>query len=103
VTGGDSGMHLTVRLPAGSPDQSLATAARRHQMGTRPLSQSSLLPDSGHNGLVLGYGNTPESAFVPRLQQLAHLIRNAAEPQTAIDRPRTANQRKNNAMRDTGF
>jgi GntR family transcriptional regulator/MocR family aminotransferase len=82
VTGGDSGMHLTVRLPANIPDQAVAQAARRHRMGPRPLSQFSLLPDRGHNGLVLGYGNTPESAFVPGLQQLAHLIRKSAQPDT---------------------
>jgi GntR family transcriptional regulator/MocR family aminotransferase len=84
LTGGDSGMHLTVRLPADFPDQDVARAARRHRMAPWPLSQSSLLPNSGHNGLVLGYGNTPESAFAPSLQQLAHLIRESrsdvAEP-----------------------
>lgn len=42
---------------------------------TEPLSRSSLLPDSGHNGLVLGYGNTPESAFAPATRRLAYLIR----------------------------
>ncbi|MFF2925220.1 PLP-dependent aminotransferase family protein [Streptomyces celluloflavus] len=75
VTGGDSGMHLTVRLPADFPDQRVARAARRHRMAPWPLSRSSLLADSAHNGLVLGYGNTPESSFVPGVQQLAHLIR----------------------------
>ncbi|MFF0298520.1 hypothetical protein ACFYST_34140 [Kitasatospora sp. NPDC004614] len=44
-------------------------------MAPRPLSQHSLLPDAGHNGLVLGYGNTPESAFAPKLRQLAKLVR----------------------------
>ncbi|MFI9787687.1 PLP-dependent aminotransferase family protein [Kitasatospora sp. NPDC051984] len=75
VTGGDSGMHLTVRLPPTAPDQPLARAARRHGMAPRPLSQHSLLPGAGHNGLVLGYGNTPESAFAPKLRQLAKLVR----------------------------
>jgi GntR family transcriptional regulator/MocR family aminotransferase len=75
VTGGDSGMHLAVRLPPDVPDQALARAARRHGMGPRPLSRHSLLPDAAHNGLVLGYGNTPESAFTPGLRQLARLAR----------------------------
>ncbi|WP_405708042.1 MULTISPECIES: PLP-dependent aminotransferase family protein [unclassified Streptomyces] len=75
VTGGDSGMHLTVRLPPDAPDQPLARAARRHRMAPRPLSPHSLIPDAAHNGLVLGYGNTPESAFAPGLRQLAYLIR----------------------------
>ncbi|MEU0059036.1 aminotransferase class I/II-fold pyridoxal phosphate-dependent enzyme, partial [Streptomyces sp. NPDC006334] len=75
VTGGDSGMHLTLRLPAEFPDQPVARAARRHRMAPWPLSRSSMLPDSGHNGLVLGYGNTPVSSFVPGVRQLAQLIR----------------------------
>ncbi|MER5978465.1 PLP-dependent aminotransferase family protein [Streptomyces sp. NPDC001857] len=75
VTGGDSGMHLTLRLPAEFPDQPVALAARRYRMAPWPLSRSSMLPDSGHNGLVLGYGNTPVSSFVPGVRQLAQLIR----------------------------
>lgn len=76
VTGGDSGMHLTVRLPADVPDQPLARAARRHRLAPWPLSQYSLLPGTTHNGLVLGYGNTPESAYAPGLRHLTRLIRN---------------------------
>ncbi|MFJ8443018.1 aminotransferase class I/II-fold pyridoxal phosphate-dependent enzyme [Kitasatospora griseola] len=75
VTGGDSGMHLTVRLPPTVPDRRLAAAARRHRMAPRPLSRHSLVPDSGHNGLVLGYGDTPESAFAPNLRRLADLVK----------------------------
>jgi GntR family transcriptional regulator/MocR family aminotransferase len=75
ITGGDSGMHLTLRFPADFPDQTVARAARQHRMAPWPLSRSSLFADSGHNGLVLGYGNTPESAFAPGTRQLAHLIR----------------------------
>ncbi|MFB7477107.1 PLP-dependent aminotransferase family protein [Kitasatospora sp. NPDC056184] len=75
VTGGDSGMHLTVRLPPDVPDGPLAAAARRHRMAPRPLSQHFLLPGAAHNGLVLGYGNTPESAFAPGLRRLAQLSR----------------------------
>lgn len=75
VTGGDSGMHLTVHLPPDVPDQPLARAARHHRLGPRPLSQHFLLPDAAHNGLVLGYGNTPESAFAPGLRRLAQLAR----------------------------
>ncbi|MFE7191877.1 PLP-dependent aminotransferase family protein [Kitasatospora sp. NPDC057541] len=75
VTGGDSGMHLTVRLPPDVPDRALAHAARRHRLAPRPLSPHSLNPDTAPNGLVLGYGNTPESAFAPGLRQLSHLAR----------------------------
>ncbi|MFF0629184.1 PLP-dependent aminotransferase family protein [Streptomyces sp. NPDC004296] len=88
VTGGDSGMHLTVRLPLDAPDQPLTRAARRHRMAPRPLSQHSLLPDAAHNGLILGYGNTPESAFAPGLRQLAHLIRELDRPpRPAVPQP----------------
>jgi GntR family transcriptional regulator/MocR family aminotransferase len=75
VTGGDSGMHLTVQLPAAFPDQSVARAARKNQLAPLPLSQYSLHPQSSHNGLVLGYGNTPESSFAPGLRRLVHVIR----------------------------
>jgi GntR family transcriptional regulator/MocR family aminotransferase len=80
VTGGASGMHLTVWLPADSPDQPVARAARRDRMAPWPLSQNSLLPKPECNGLVLGYGNTPESSFAPCLQRLTHLIRMSAGP-----------------------
>jgi GntR family transcriptional regulator/MocR family aminotransferase len=45
------------------------------------LSRFSLSPQPEDNGLVLGYGNTSESLFVPLVQRLAKLI--AAEVQTA--------------------
>ncbi|MFE4976959.1 PLP-dependent aminotransferase family protein [Kitasatospora sp. NPDC056651] len=73
VTGGDSGMHLTVRLPPEIPDLPLARAARRHRLAPRPVSQHCLVPGAAHNGLVLGYGNTPETAFVPGLRRLERL------------------------------
>jgi GntR family transcriptional regulator/MocR family aminotransferase len=75
VIGGDSGMHLTVQLPAAFPDQSVARAARKNQLAPLPLSRYSLHPQSSHNGLVLGYGNTPESSFAPGLRRLVHVIR----------------------------
>jgi GntR family transcriptional regulator/MocR family aminotransferase len=75
VTGGDCGMHLTVQLPASFRDQPIARAAREHRLAPLPLSQFSLSPQSSHNGLVLGYGNTPESSFAPGLERLAHVIR----------------------------
>jgi GntR family transcriptional regulator/MocR family aminotransferase len=81
VAGGDSGMHLTIRLPADCVDTRIAEAARAFDMAPLPLSRFSLSPQPEDNGLVLGYGNTSESLFVPLVQRLAKLI--AAELQAA--------------------
>jgi GntR family transcriptional regulator / MocR family aminotransferase len=75
ITGGDSGMHLTVRLPAEYPDQRIAAAAREYDMAPAPLSRFALRPLPEDNGLVLGYGNTSESLYVPLVQRLAAVIR----------------------------
>lgn len=74
VTGGDSGMHLTIRLPADCSDLRIAEAARAFDMAPMPLSRFALTPSPRHNGLVLGYGNTSESSFAPLIRQLARLI-----------------------------
>jgi GntR family transcriptional regulator / MocR family aminotransferase len=75
VTGGDSGMHLTVRLPKAFPDERIAAAAREYEMAPAPLSRFALRPSPDDNGLVLGYGNTSESLYVPLVQRLAQVIR----------------------------
>lgn len=75
ITGGDSGMHLTLQLPAQYPDRKIAEAARAYDMAPAPLSRFALKPGHEDNGLVLGYGNTSESridALVKRLAQLAN-------------------------------
>ncbi|RKP48469.1 PLP-dependent aminotransferase family protein [Trinickia fusca] len=74
VMGGDSGMHLTIRLPAECIDRRIAQAARQFDMAPAPLSHFALCPRPEDNGLVLGYGNTSESLFVPLIRQLARLI-----------------------------
>ena len=74
ITGGDSGMHLTVRLPADCSDMRIAEAARTYDMAPMPLSRFALKPRPDDNGLVLGYGNTSESLFVPLVRQLGRLI-----------------------------
>jgi GntR family transcriptional regulator/MocR family aminotransferase len=75
VAGGDSGMHLTIRLPADCADVRIAEAARAFDMAPMPLSRFAACPRPEDNGLVLGYGNTPESSFEPLVQRLAMLIR----------------------------
>jgi GntR family transcriptional regulator/MocR family aminotransferase len=74
VAGGDSGMHLTIRLPHDCRDTRIAEAARAHEMAPVPLSRFALRPLPEDNGLVLGYGNTSESLFVPLVQRLSKLI-----------------------------
>ncbi|WP_162878019.1 PLP-dependent aminotransferase family protein, partial [Trinickia diaoshuihuensis] len=79
VAGGDSGMHLTIRLPADYPDERIALAARGFEMAPMALSRFALRPQPEDNGLVLGYGNTSESLFVPLVQRLAKVIRQERE------------------------
>ena len=73
VLGGDSGMHLTVRLPPEYPDQAIAEAARAYDMAPAPLSRFALRAQPEDNGLVLGYGNTSESQYPALVQRLARL------------------------------
>ena len=75
VAGGDSGMHLTIRLPAEYPDERIAQAARGFDMAPMPLSRFAMCPQPEDNGLVLGYGNTSESLFPALVQRLSGLIR----------------------------
>ena len=44
-------------------------------MAPMPLSRFASCPLPEDNGLVLGYGNTSESSFVPLIRRLAMLIR----------------------------
>ncbi|OZI78421.1 PLP-dependent aminotransferase family protein [Bordetella genomosp. 2] len=73
LVGGQGGLHLTLRLPARYPDQAIAAEARRAGMAPAALSGFALRP-AGHNGLVLGYGNTPAELFEPLIKRLAAII-----------------------------
>ncbi|SAI40197.1 GntR family transcriptional regulator [Bordetella ansorpii] len=75
VLGGHGGLHLTLRLPAGYPDQEIARAAQRLGMAPTPLSAFALEEGTAGNGLVLGYGNTPIERIDALVKQLAALIR----------------------------
>lgn len=77
VLGGRGGMHLTLRLPPRYPDHAIAAAARRHGMAPVPLSAFAAAPGSQHNGLVLGYGNTPAEQYPALIARLAQVIRQA--------------------------
>lgn len=73
VSGGEGGMHLTVQVP-GIDDGWVADKARQHQLAPAALSRYYLNPDRSKTGLVLGYGNTSASRFLPALQTLNKLI-----------------------------
>lgn len=81
VAGGHGGMHLLVRLPGCYPDQRIVEAAWRYHIAPAALSANTLHPRPGDNGLILGYGNTPEDRFVPLIQRLSML---AAGLQTGL-------------------
>lgn len=80
ILGGQAGLHLTLRLPAGQADRggaaaacqpadvALAAAALRHGVVARPLSAYYARPDEANDsaGLVLGYGMA-EAARIPEL------------------------------------
>ncbi|MGO4700639.1 PLP-dependent aminotransferase family protein [Dyella sp. 2RAB6] len=78
VEGGPCGLHLMIRLPPRYPDRELVGAARAHGMGALALSSFAMKPKSTDNGLVLGYGNTPEHMYEPLLRTLAKLARGVA-------------------------
>lgn len=67
ITGSESGMHLVLHLPPTHPDHLIAAAARERRMAPMALSLCSLRPAPEVNGLVLGYGNTPESRYASAL------------------------------------
>ncbi|WP_434031142.1 PLP-dependent aminotransferase family protein [[Pseudomonas] boreopolis] len=75
VEGGPCGLHLTLRLPGRCPDRALAAAASAHGIGAAALSAFAMRPVPSDNGLVLGYGNTPEHLYEPLVRRLAGLAR----------------------------
>ncbi|MBP0599528.1 PLP-dependent aminotransferase family protein [Herbaspirillum sp. LeCh32-8] len=76
VLGGDSGLHLTVRLPLRYDDAAISAAARAAGMNVGALSSFSAAPRrEASNGLVIGYGNTSEELFAPLMRRLAGIVR----------------------------
>jgi GntR family transcriptional regulator/MocR family aminotransferase len=73
VDGGMGGLHLTVRLEPQYPDRAIAMAARDYGLAPSPLSSFSLDPQTQHNGLVLGYGNTAEETYTSAVRRIARL------------------------------
>ena len=75
ISGGDSGMHLTVQLSGELNDLRICEAARAYDMAPAPLSRFALQPTGDDNGLVLGYGNTSESRIPGLVQRLSLLTK----------------------------
>ncbi|YAF36202.1 MocR-like pyridoxine biosynthesis transcription factor PdxR [Klebsiella pneumoniae] len=67
------GMHLTVAME-GVNDRTLAQQARQFQLAPAALSHFYLDPQRARSGLVLGYGNTSASRYLPALRTLNRLI-----------------------------
>ncbi|WP_345815727.1 PLP-dependent aminotransferase family protein [Paraburkholderia sp. PREW-6R] len=73
ILGGDCGMHLTLRLPDAIDDNALVARALTEGLNPRALSAFALVPRSGANGLVIGYGCTPAEQLAPAIRTLARL------------------------------
>lgn len=82
VLGGDSGLHLTLRLPAHCPDSAVSTAAQAAGMNVGALSSFSVGQAQRYsNGLVIGYGNTAQEQFGPLIRRLAMIVRRVLRDQ----------------------
>ena len=77
LSGGDAGMHLTARLPAGLDDRALSRSAYARGLTVRPLSIYGI--NATPQGLVLGYAGIPEAELRRGTALLASII--------AADRP----------------
>lgn len=76
ISGGASGLHLTLRLPPGCADTAVSAAARAAGMNVGALSSFSAgPPQARHNGLVIGYGNTSEEQYDALIRRLAGIVR----------------------------
>jgi GntR family transcriptional regulator / MocR family aminotransferase len=80
ISGGNSGLHLTIRLPTHYPDQIIAEKARSVGMNPRALSSFSLIHQTADNGLVIGYGNTAPESFIPLIKKLAQIANQTRIP-----------------------
>nr|WP_288852720.1 PLP-dependent aminotransferase family protein [uncultured Acidovorax sp.] len=78
ILGGNSGMHLTLRLPAEVDDREVVEKARSQGIAAHALSTFSLEPTYQDCGLVIGYGNTRAEDIPNALGMLAQLVRQVA-------------------------
>jgi len=72
-TGVAAGLHLVVRLPAGTDEQAVLDAARSRGLGLAGISEHRIEP--GPPALLLGYGRIAEPAIEPAVRALADSLR----------------------------
>lgn len=72
IAGDAAGMHLAIFLDRRRSDRELAARALQLGVQVSPLSASYL--GKPRQGLVLGFGNTPESAIAPAVRKLAQAL-----------------------------
>jgi GntR family transcriptional regulator/MocR family aminotransferase len=73
VLGSEAGMHLTVVLPEGSPDEEIAHRAARQNLWIWPLSRA-YLGEKSRPGFILGFGSTPVSDIPAAVRKLRNLL-----------------------------
>ncbi|HXQ98613.1 MAG TPA: hypothetical protein VN774_09245 [Candidatus Limnocylindrales bacterium] len=73
VHGGDAGMHLAVKLPAGSRDVDISERAARQDLWVWPLSPF-YLGEAPRPGFILGFGSTPAEEIPLAGRKLRNLI-----------------------------
>ena len=86
ILGGNSGMHLTLRLPPQVDDRTLVERAHPHGIGARALSTFTSGSTARENGLVIGYGNTRAEEIPGAVRVLARLVQEAAHVRSGARR-----------------
>ena len=76
LTGLAAGFHAVAHLPAGADEQAVVAAALERSVGLYPMSEfrSRLSRDGAPPQLVMGFGNTSESAIEPGIAAVADLL-----------------------------
>ncbi|MGP5308935.1 MocR-like pyridoxine biosynthesis transcription factor PdxR [Vreelandella alkaliphila] len=75
ILGGNAGMHLTLRLPAGVDDREVTEKARSQGIGAHALSAFFMKPTDQDCGLVIGYGNTRAEDIPHAVNVLAQITK----------------------------
>jgi GntR family transcriptional regulator/MocR family aminotransferase len=74
ILGGQSGMHLTLKLVCGTDDKLVADIARQKGLGVQALS-TFCMKSTAANGLVIGYGNTSPQRIPSAVRLLVDVIK----------------------------
>ncbi|MQQ99933.1 MocR-like pyridoxine biosynthesis transcription factor PdxR [Glaciimonas soli] len=75
ITGGDTGLHLTLGLPSHCDDFVISREARSAGIIARPLSRYYMSENTTSRGLLLGYGCVPNAHIRPAFDVLAAIIK----------------------------